>query len=84
MVWPWSPLAPFGKSKSGKQYTGKRYTSNSGTPIGANTMFPPTGKRYTPFSALHQFFPKLPVIWTQVAAKRFKQNTRWCPFKIKK
>jgi hypothetical protein len=41
-------------------------------------------KRYTPFSELHQFFPTLPIIYAQVAAKGFMQNTRWCPFKIKK
>jgi hypothetical protein len=35
-----------------------------------------TVKRYTPFSALHQFFPTLPIICAQVAAKRFKRNTR--------
>jgi hypothetical protein len=62
----------------------KRYTPNSATSIGANTMFLQIGKRYTPFSVLHQFFPTLPIICAQVAAKRFMQNTRWCPFKIKK
>jgi hypothetical protein len=54
----------------------KRYTPKSTTPIGANTMFLQIGKRYAPFSALHQFFPALPIICAQVAAKRFKQNTR--------
>jgi hypothetical protein len=62
----------------------ERYTPNSTTPIGTNTMFLQTGKLYTPFPALHQFFPTLPIICSQVAAKRFMQNTRWCPFKIKK
>jgi hypothetical protein len=62
----------------------KRYTPNSATPIGANTMFLQIVQRYTPFSVLHQFFPTLPIIWAQVAAKRFMQNTRWCLFKIKK
>jgi hypothetical protein len=77
-------LAPTGKIKSGKQNTVKRYTPNSATPIGANTMFLQIVKRYTPFSALHQFFPTLPIICSQVAAKRLMQNTRLCPFKIKK
>jgi hypothetical protein len=54
----------------------KRYTPNSATPIGANTMFLQIGKRYTPFSALHQFVPTLPVIYAQVAAKCFMRNTR--------
>ena len=49
----------------------KRYTPNSATPIGANTMFIQIGKHYTPFSALHQFFPTLPIICAQVAAKHF-------------
>jgi hypothetical protein len=60
----------------------KRYTPNSTTPIGADTMFLQIGRRYTPFSALHQFFPTLPIICAQVAAKRFLQNTRQCPFNI--
>jgi hypothetical protein len=54
----------------------KRYTLNCATPIGANTMFLQIGKRYTPFSALQQFFPTLPIIYAQVAAKRFMRNTR--------
>jgi hypothetical protein len=54
----------------------KHYTPNSATPVGANTMFLQTGKRYTPFSALHQFFPTLPIVCAQVAAKRFMRNTR--------
>ncbi len=58
-----------GKIKSGKQKTVKRYTPNSATPIGANTMFLQIGKRCTPISALHQFFPTLPIIYAQVAAK---------------
>jgi hypothetical protein len=62
----------------------KGYTPNSATPIGAYIMFLQIGKRYTPFSALHQFFLTLPVICSQVAAKRFMRNTRECPFKIKK
>jgi hypothetical protein len=75
---------PIGKIKSGKGNIVKRYTPNSTTPIRANTKFLKIGKRYTPFSALHQFFPTLPIIWAQVAAKCVLQNTRWCPFKIKK
>jgi hypothetical protein len=47
-------------------------------------MFLQIGKRYTPVSALHLFFPTLLIIWAQVAAKRFSQNSRWWPFKIKK
>jgi hypothetical protein len=47
-------------------------------------MFLQIGKRYTPFSALHQFFPTLPLICAQVAAKCLIRNTRKCPFKIKK
>jgi hypothetical protein len=72
--------APIGKIKSGKQNTEKRYTPNSATPIGANTLFLQIGKCYTPFTALHQFFPTLPIICAQVAAKRFMQYTRYCPF----
>jgi hypothetical protein len=49
----------------------KRYTTNSATPMGANTMFIQIGKRYTPFSALLQFFPTLPINCAQVAAKPF-------------
>jgi hypothetical protein len=75
--------AIFGKIKSGKQPV-KRYTPNSATPIDANTMFLQIGKRYTPFSALHQFVPTLPIICAQVGAKRFMRNTRLCPLKIKK
>jgi hypothetical protein len=63
--------------------TVKRYTPNSATRICAITMFLQIGKRYTPFSALLQFFPTLPIIWDQVAAKRFMRKTRWYPFKIK-
>jgi hypothetical protein len=62
----------------------KHYTPNSATPVGTNSMFLQIGKRYTPFSAFHQFFPTLPIICAQVAAKRFMRITRWCPFKIKK
>jgi hypothetical protein len=69
-------IAPIGKIKSGKQNTVKRYTPNSTSPIGANTMFLQIGKRYTPFLALHQFFPTLLIICAQVAAKRFMRYTR--------
>jgi hypothetical protein len=61
----------------------KRYTPNSANPIGAKTMFLQIRKPYTPFSALHQFFPTLPIICAQVVAKRFVRIARWCPFKIK-
>jgi hypothetical protein len=67
---------PIGKIKLGKQNTVKRYTPNSATPIGTNTMFLLIGKRYTPFSALQQFFPTLPIICAQATAKRFMRNTR--------
>jgi hypothetical protein len=62
----------------------KRKKLSSATPIGANAVFLQIDRRYTPFSALHQFFPTLPIIWAQVAAKRFLLNPRWCPFKMKK
>jgi hypothetical protein len=62
----------------------KGYKPNIATPIGANTMFIQIGKRYAQFSAVHQFFPTLPINCARVA-KRFMRNTRgWCPFKIKK
>jgi hypothetical protein len=53
---------------------------NKAIPIGVNAVFLPIGKRYTPFLALHQFFHTLLSIFTQVAAKSFLQNLRWCPF----
>ncbi len=31
------------------------------------------------FAVLHQFSPTLPIIWAQVAAKRFLHNPGWCP-----
>jgi hypothetical protein len=61
----------------------KHYTPNSATPIGANTMFLQIGKRYTPFSALHQFFPTVPIICAQVAAKRFMSIQDSVPLKLK-
>jgi hypothetical protein len=64
------------KIKSGKQNTMKRYTPNIATPIGTNTMFLQIGKRYTPLLALRQFFPTIPIICAQVAAKLFLRNTR--------
>jgi hypothetical protein len=67
---------PISKIKSGKPNTVKRYTPNFATSIGANIMFLQIGKRCTPFSALHQFFPTLSIIYAQVAAKRFMRNTR--------
>jgi hypothetical protein len=39
-------------------------------------MFSKWGKRYTLFSALHQFFPTLPIIWAQVAAKYLLQKSK--------
>jgi hypothetical protein len=62
----------------------KRHTLNSATPIGANTVFLQTGKRYTPFSALHQFFPTLPIICAQVAEKRLCEIQDSVPLKLKK
>ncbi len=53
----------------------KHYTPNSTTPIGDNTIFLQIGKRYAPFLALQQFFPTLPIICAQVAAKCFMQNS---------
>jgi hypothetical protein len=47
-------------------------------------MFLQIDKRHTPLSALHLFFPTLPIICAQEAAKRFLQNSIWRPFKIKK
>jgi hypothetical protein len=47
-------------------------------------MFLRIGRRYMPFLAFHQFFPTLPIIWTQVAGKGFLQNPRWFSFKAKK
>jgi hypothetical protein len=76
MVWRYRFLAPIGKIKSGKQNTVNRYSPNSATPIGANTIFLQIGKRYTQFSALHQFFLTLPIICAQEASKLFMQNTR--------
>jgi hypothetical protein len=61
----------------------KRYTLNSATPVGANTMFLRTGKRLTPFSASHQFFPTLPIICAQVAAKRFMRKKGGVSLKLK-
>ncbi len=61
----------------------KSYTPNSATPIGANTMFLQIGKRYTPFSALHQFFPTLPIICAQVAANVLCKIQDSVPLKFK-
>jgi hypothetical protein len=82
--WYGARAAAIGKIKTNKQNTMKHYTPNSATPNGANTMFLQIVKRYTAFSELHQFFPTLPIICAQVAAKCFMRNTRWCPFKVKK
>jgi hypothetical protein len=59
---------PIGKIKSSKENTVKLYTPNRDTHIGANPIFLQIGKCYSPFSALHQFFPTLPIIvlkWQQ-------------------
>jgi hypothetical protein len=58
--------------------------ANSVTPFGANTIFLQTGKRYTPFSALQQFFPTLPVICAQVVTKRFMRKYKKVSLKKKK
>jgi hypothetical protein len=47
-------------------------------------MFSQIGQRNAPFSVFHQFFPTLPIIWAQAAAKGFLKNPRCGPFKIKK
>jgi hypothetical protein len=60
----------------------KRYKPNIATPIGANTIFLQIGKRYTPFSALYQFFPTLPIC-AQVAAKFFCKIKDSVPLKLK-
>ncbi len=61
----------------------KSYTPNSATLIGANTMFLQIGKHYTPFSALHQFFPTLPIIFAQVAKKVLCEIQDSVPLKLK-
>jgi hypothetical protein len=61
----------------------KRYTPNCATPIGANTMFLQIGKHYTLFSALHQFFPTLPIINAQVAANFICKIQDSVPLKLK-
>jgi hypothetical protein len=50
--------------------------------MGTNTMFIQIGKRYTPFSALHQFFPTLPINCAQVAAKRLYEILDGVPLKL--
>jgi hypothetical protein len=62
----------------------KRLTLFSATHVGANIKFLQIGKRHTPFSALHQFFPTLPLIWAQVAAKLFCEIQEASPLKLKK
>jgi hypothetical protein len=47
-------------------------------------MFFQIGRRYTPFSALHQFFPTLPIIYAQGAAKNILRNPLSWPLKLKK
>jgi hypothetical protein len=46
-------------------------------------MFLQIGRRYTPFSALRQLFPTLPIIWAQVAAKRFFKIRDGFPLNLK-
>ncbi len=77
-------LEPFSANWQGKYCTVKRWTLYSATYIGANIMFLQIDKRYTPFSALHQFFPTLLTIWAQVAARHFLWNPKSWPFKTKK
>jgi hypothetical protein len=69
--------------KSGKQNIVKRYTPNSATPIGANTMFLQICKRYTPFSALHQFIPTLPIIVLKWRQNIFCEIQDSVPLKLK-
>jgi hypothetical protein len=45
-------------------------------------LFLQIGKRYTPFAALHQFIPTLPIIWAQVAAKHFCEIQEASPLKL--
>jgi hypothetical protein len=47
-------------------------------------MFLQTDMRHTPFSALHLFFPTLPIICAQVAAKRFFAKFKMVALKKKK
>jgi hypothetical protein len=47
-------------------------------------MFLQIDQRHTPLSALHQFFPTLPIIWAQVVAKRFFEIQDGGPLKLKK
>jgi hypothetical protein len=62
----------------------KRNTLYSTTIIGANTTFLQIDRCCTPFSALHQFFPTLPIIWDQVEAKRFCKIQDGGPLNFKK
>jgi hypothetical protein len=71
------------KLNQAKQNTVKRYTLNSATPIGANTMFLQIGKCHTPFFALHHFFPILPIICSQVAAKLLYEIQNGVHLKLK-
>ncbi len=80
---PFSANGKIGKIKSGKQNTVKRYTPNSATPIGANTMFLQIGKYYVQFLALQQFYPILPTICAQVAAKCLCKIQDGVPLKLK-
>jgi hypothetical protein len=47
-------------------------------------MFLQIDKHHTPLSALYLFFPTLPIIWAQVAAKYFCKIQNGGPLKLKK
>jgi hypothetical protein len=66
--------------RQGKYFEALNRIYSSITPIGANTMFLRISRRYIPFLALHQFFPTLPIIWTQVAGKGFFAKSKMVSF----
>jgi hypothetical protein len=47
-------------------------------------MFLQIDERHTPLAAHHLFFPTLPIIWAQVAAKLFCEIQDGGPLKLKK
>jgi hypothetical protein len=47
-------------------------------------MFLQIDERHTPLTVLHLFFPTLPIIWAQVAAKRFWGIQYSGPLKLQK
>jgi hypothetical protein len=61
-AWYLRPLAPIDKIIKGTENAMTRYKVYSAIPSGDNTMFLQISKRYTPFSALYQCFPTLPII----------------------